>query len=471
MDIAVVGSGYVGLVVGASLASVGNRVLGYDTHAQRLEALSRGVCEMYEPGLAPLVAREVAAGRLQFTASLEEVVQHAEVIFISVPTPARDDGSADLSAVAEVATAIGDAIEAVRRRQSEAAAASRNGARRGARLVVVKSTVPVGTSDFIESIIASRTTRDFVVVSNPEFFREGSALRDFQSPARVVIGTDDARARTVLERLYDPFLSEGQRILFMDRRSAELTKYANNAMLALRIAFMNELAEIAEATCADIEQIRRGVGSDPRVGPRFLKAGIGFGGTCMTKDIEALIGVGREYSTEAPLLQAMHASNARQWQRIVEKLESCFDGALSGRPIAVWGATYKPGTSDIRDSPAIRIIDALLERGAQPVVYEPAALASLQARYGERVRLVDDEYAALEGADGLCVLTDWDPFKTPDFRRIRESLRCPVVFDGRNLYDPQTLDEHGLLHYSIGRPDPDRMLVIERLGAAASVWS
>lgn len=436
MKVGIIGTGYVGLIIGASLASSGNHVVSHDIDEDKVAALSRGEVQLYEPGLQRLVDAQLKAGRLIFTTQVHEAVEHGEVIFVTVATPTGGDGMADLTQVHNAAQMIGQHINAFK-------------------VVVIKSTVPVGTTDQVESIIASLTTEEFCVAANPEFIRDGSAIADFHNPRRIIIGTHDPRARESLARLYQSFIGDQQQVLWMSPRSAELTKYATNAMLALRISFMNELAALSEATGGDIEEVRLGLGSDPRIGRSFLQPGIGYGGPSMPKDIAALIGLGHQYNTDVPILEAAEAINRMQPERMMWKIDDFFDGQIQGRPLAIWGVSYKPKTDVIEESPACALIETLLERGASLRVYDPAARARVEAHFGERVACVDDGYSALESADALIVFTDWLEFRSPDFQRIRELLAQPVIFDGRNLYDPRVLSEAGLFHYAFGRRDPD----------------
>ena len=453
MKVGIIGTGFVGLVVGASLSACGNQVIGYDIDAEKIGRLSQGHTDQQEPGVKSLVAKQVSVGRLSFSRELKEVVQACEVIFITVPTPAREDGSAELSHISSVAQAIGEHID-------------------GFKIIVVKSTAPVGTAVLVESIISSRTTQDFAVASNPEFLREGSALADFREPTRIIIGANDQRAKETLLRLYHPFISENQRALFMDPRSAELTKYATNAMLALRVSFMNEMSTICEATGADIESVRIGMGSDPRVGWRFLFAGLGYGGSCFPKDIEALISIGHEYNTPVPILESVKLVNQRQHLRLIEKMTEHYEGQLSGRRFAMWGVTYKGNSNDIRESPALVMLESLLAKGACLSVFDPAGLPHLrvhfQGRYADQITYCSDEYEALKDAEALIVATDWSQFRAPDMERISELLKEPVIFDGRNLYEPRLLKEFGIMHYSIGRRNPDCMSRWERSGVPSS---
>ena len=432
MRVCVVGSGYVGLVAGACFADTGNDVTCADISQEKVDQLNRGVIPIYEPGLAELVSRNSAQGRLTFTTDVAGAIRDNDVVFIAVGTPQDEDGAADLQYVRRVAETIGDNLN-------------------GYKVVVDKSTVPVGTADLVASIIASRTTGAFSVVSNPEFLKEGAAVQDFLKPDRVVIGTSDERAREIMARLYAPFQRTSDRILFMDVRSAEMTKYAANAMLATRISFMNEIARLCEEVGADVELVRRGIGSDPRIGNKFLFPGVGFGGSCFPKDLKALIQTGREYGQRMRVLEAVVEANERQKCRLVERVVEHFGEDLTGRTFALWGLAFKPETDDMRDAPSITIVDGLLERGATVVGHDPIATETARAVFGDRIRFARDNYAAADGADAVLVVTEWSQYRTPDFDRLRGLLRDPVIFDGRNLYSPSRVRAHGFVHYSIGR--------------------
>lgn len=438
MKLCVVGSGYVGLVAGACFADTGNHVTCADIDARKIDMLNGGELPIYEPGLQEIVSRNMADGRLEFTTDVGAAIRAAQVVFIAVGTPMGEDGSADLKYVLKVAETIGDNLN-------------------GFKVVVTKSTVPVGSGDMVASTIAGRTTGEFAVVSNPEFLKEGAAINDFLKPDRIVIGTTDERARKIMAELYSPFQRTAPRIIFMDIRSAEMTKYAANAMLATRISFMNEVARLCEEVGADVELVRQGIGSDPRIGNKFLFPGVGFGGSCFPKDLRALVHVGETYRQPMTILKSVVEVNERQKFRLVERIEHHFGRDLKGRHFALWGLAFKPGTDDMREAPAIPIVEMLLERGATVTATDPVAIEVAEGIFGDRIEYVHDNYAALDGADALLVITEWQEYRTPDFDRIKTSLKAPVVFDGRNLYEPERMAELGFSHYSIGRPAPARV--------------
>ncbi len=436
MKVCVIGSGYVGLVAGACLADTGNNVICADIDEAKVAGLQRNELPIYEPGLKEIVVRNQEDGRLTFTTDVGEAIRASDLVFIAVGTPPDEDGSADLQHVKKVAETI---------------AANLN----GYKVVINKSTVPVGTADLVTNLIASRTTGDFAVVSNPEFLKEGAAVQDFLKPDRIIIGTDDPRARKMMEELYAPYQRTSNRILFMDVRSAEMTKYASNAMLATRISFMNEVARLCEEVGADVNLVRRGVGSDPRIGNKFLFPGVGFGGSCFPKDVRALIKIGEEYNQQMSILHSVVQVNQRQKRRLVERVVEHFGDDLTGRTFAVWGLAFKPGTDDMREAPAITIINELLARGAAVRATDPVAIENARFHFEDRITYVEDDYETVRGADALLVVTEWPEFRTPDFDRLLSLLAAPVVFDGRNLYDPEVMAERGFVHYSIGRPAPE----------------
>jgi UDPglucose 6-dehydrogenase len=435
MRIAVVGTGYVGLVTGACFADSGNQVTCVDRDAHKLGLLRRGEVPFYEPGLAELVKANRAAGRLDFTEDLPAAAREAEVVFIAVGTPPGQGGEADVSAVLEVARALAPWL------------------RPGA-LVVTKSTVPVGTTARVRQELAGLTQVPFEVASNPEFLKEGAALEDFQRPDRVVIGADADSARRLLGELYAPFVRTEKPILFMDPRSAELTKYAANAFLATRISFINDIALLCERLGADVDQVRKGMGADRRIGYPFLFPGVGYGGSCFPKDVQALLATARAHQVDFELLQAVERTNERQKRALVDKAQAHFGGTLEGRAFAVWGLAFKPRTDDVREAPALALIEALLARGATVRCYDPVAQNNARQVLGERVRHADSPYHALEGADGLFLVTEWNEFRHPDLQRMKALLRTPLIFDGRNLLNPQTLRAQGFTYYGIGRPGP-----------------
>jgi len=431
LKIAVVGTGYVGLVVGACLAENGNTVLCVDNDERKIESLRRGEMPIYEPGLVEMIPRNVAEERLRFTTDLKAAVEQSDIIFIAVGTPQDEDGSADLRHVLAVADGIGRAMN-------------------GYKVVVDKSTVPVGTAARVRKAISAVTSYPFAVVSNPEFLKEGTAVEDFLKPDRVVIGADDERARTVMTELYAPFVRTGNPVLVMDCASAELTKYAANAMLASRISFMNEIANLCDRLGADVNEVRRGMGTDSRIGSSFLFPGIGYGGSCFPKDVKALIKTGEEAGVDLHVVKAVDRTNEAQRRSLVPRI-AVHLGALSGKVIAVWGLAFKPRTDDMREAPAAAIIDGLLEGGAAVRAYDPKAMGVARRVYGDRVRFCRRSYEAVEGADALVVATEWNEFREPDFARVKSLMRHAAVFDGRNIYNPQVLREMGFHYEGIGR--------------------
>lgn len=440
MKVTIFGSGYVGLVTGACLAEVGNDVLCMDVDANKIEQLKQGIVPIYEPDLDQMIERNAAAGRLHFTTDPAEAVAHGLFQFIAVGTPPDEDGSADLQYVLAVAQTIAEHMDDYR-------------------VVVDKSTVPVGTADKvrqrIQETLAQRGKEvEFDVVSNPEFLKEGAAIEDFMKPDRIVIGTDNPRTTELLRALYAPFNRNRDRLVAMDIRSAELTKYAANAMLATKISFMNELANLAERLGADIEKVRHGIGSDSRIGYAFIYPGCGYGGSCFPKDVQALERTAREVGYDARLLSAVEAVNNDQKRRIFEKIHDHFNGDLQGKTIALWGLAFKPNTDDMREAPSRVLMEALWDAGAKVQAHDPVAMDECRRIYGERDDLVlaDSPEAALEGADALAVVTEWNLFRSPDFDTVKAKLNNPVIFDGRNIYDPARLRELGFHYYGIGRP-------------------
>ena len=439
MKITIFGTGYVGLVTGACLAEMGNHVLCVDIDASKVERLEQGVIPIFEPGLESIVRRNHAAGRLGFTTDASAAIEHGELIFIAVGTPPDEDGSADLRYVLAVARSIGQHL--------------------GRYAVVVnKSTVPVGTADRVrEAIAAELAARDasveFDVVSNPEFLKEGAAVEDCLRPDRIIVGSSSARAVAMLRKLYAPFNRNHDRIVLMDERSAELTKYAANAMLATKISFMNEIANIAERVGADVELVRQGIGADPRIGYHFIYPGAGYGGSCFPKDVQALERTARACGYQARLLEAVESVNRQQKGKLFELLSRHFEGQLAGRTIALWGLAFKPNTDDMREAPSRTLLEALWAAGASVRAFDPEARDETRRLYGERDDLVlcEDATTAAHGADALVVMTEWKAFRSPDFARLRNALAQPVIFDGRNLYDPAAVEEAGLAYYGIGR--------------------
>ena len=439
MKITIFGSGYVGLVTGACFAEVGNDVLCVDVDPRKIALLQGGEIPIHEPGLDDVVRRNSASGRLRFTTEVAEGVAHGLFQFIAVGTPPDEDGSADLQHVRAVARSIGQYLQDYR-------------------VVIDKSTVPVGTADIVRETIAGVLAErgqdiPFSVVSNPEFLKEGAAVADFMRPDRIIVGSDDHRATVLLRNLYAPFNRNHDRLIEMDVRSAELTKYAANAMLATKISFMNEMANLAERLGADIEKVRIGIGADPRIGYHFIYPGAGYGGSCFPKDVKALEYTARSVNYEAALLQAVEAVNERQKAVLFAKLQRHFQNDLRGRTFALWGLAFKPGTDDMREAPSRVLLEALWREGAAVRAYDPAAMDEARRLYGERpdFQLCDQPMNVLEGADALVIMTEWSLFRSPDFEAIRQALKQPAIFDGRNLYDPEYLREQGFIYYAIGR--------------------
>ena len=444
MKITVVGTGYVGLVTGACLAEMGNHVVCLDLDARKIEILNNGGIPIHEPGLLEVVQRNAKGGRLEFTTDVDAAVAHGTVQFIAVGTPPDEDGSADLKYVLAAARAIGERMTDYK-------------------VIVDKSTVPVGTADKVhaavaEALAARGETMEFSVVSNPEFLKEGAAVEDFMRPDRIIVGAEDERAILLMRSIYAPFVRNRDRLLVMDLRSAEFTKYAANAMLATRISFMNELSRLAERVGADIEWVRQGIGSDPRIGTHFLYPGAGYGGSCFPKDVKALVRSGAEVGLNLGVLEAVEAANERQKQVLVEKVVARFGADLSGRRFAVWGLAFKPGTDDMREAPSRVIVADLIARGAEVVAYDPVAMEEAQRVMPGQAGL---RYAAsapetLPGADALLIVTEWKEFRSPDFDAIRAQLKQPLVFDGRNLFEPIDMAQLGIEYHAIGRPAPKR---------------
>ncbi len=445
MRITMVGTGYVGLVTGTCFSNTGNQVTCLDVDQAKIDMLKRGGCPIYEPGLEEMIRRNARAGRLHFTTDAQAAYASAEIIFICVGTPSDDSGEADLRYVLAAADDIGRAIEA--------APGDTGGPveERRAKIIVVKSTVPVGTNEKVRERIAARTAKPFRMASNPEFLKEGAAINDFNRPDRVVIGCDDKGTGDRLRDLYEPFVRQGNPIFIMDIRSAEMVKYASNAMLATKISFINEIARLCEAYGADIDEVRRGMCSDSRIGNKFLYPGLGYGGSCFPKDVLACINMGTASRTDTPLLRAVHDVNQQQRRAFIAKLDEHFTGSLAGRTIAVWGIAFKPGTDDVREAPSITLMQHLLDRGAAVRAHDPVAHATCRQIVGDEPGYFDDMYEALEGADALVVCTDWDEFKHPDLDLLRSRMRHAVVFDGRNLYRPEAMAEAGFIYYSVGR--------------------
>ena len=433
MRISVAGTGYVGLVVGACLAENGNAVVCVDKDAEKVTQLRAGKMPIYEPGLEEMVRRNQSDERLTFTTDLRAAVKSSEIVFIAVGTPQGEDGSADLTHVLDVAREVGKAIDKYT-------------------VIVDKSTVPVGTAKRVQAAIAEETTQPFSVVSNPEFLKQGAAVEDFMKPDRVVVGVEsgDDRAGAVMKELYGPFTRTGAPIMMMDTASAELSKYAANSILASRISFMNEIANMCEVVGADVDQIRKAIGADRRIGTSFLFPGVGYGGSCFPKDVKALIKSGLDHGYDFKILRAVEGVNDAQKERLVAKMVAHF-GSLAGKTIALWGLAFKPRTDDMREAPAIVIVNRLLALGASVRAYDPEASDAARSVFGDRITLCDRSYDALNGADALAVVTEWSTFREPDFGTMRERMRSPVVFDGRNIYSPEHMKALGFSYFSIGR--------------------
>jgi UDPglucose 6-dehydrogenase len=433
MKIAVIGSGYVGLVVGACLAESGNDVISADIDQGKVDRLARGEVPIYEPGLQPLIKNNLDAGRLRYTTDVAEAVRASEIIFIAVGTPPGEDGSADLQHVLSVARVIGESMS-------------------GEKIVITKSTVPVGTARRVREAIKAETDHPVHVCSNPEFLKEGAAVDDFMKPDRVVLGVDSDYAAKALRELYAPFVRTGAAILIMDVPSAEITKYAANAMLATRISFMNAIAQLCEKSGADVDVVRQGVGSDTRIGSSFLFPGVGYGGSCFPKDVQALLRTMEELGADARILEAVEAVNSGQKRILLERLVERFGDDLSGKTVAVWGLAFKPNTDDMREAPSIVTIEGLLERGARVVAHDPVAMDEARGHFGDRIEYAPSNYAALEGAVALVIHTEWQPYRRPDFDRMREAMAGDLILDGRNLWKPSAIAERGFEYVSIGRP-------------------
>ena len=429
--IAVVGSGYVGLVSGTCFAETGNNVICVDIDKEKVKKMQNGEVPIYEPYLDVIFERNIRQGRLTFSTDLESAVANSDIIFLALPTPPGEDGSADLSYILGVADQLGKMIKSYK-------------------VIVDKSTVPVGTAEKVHAAIFANATVDFDVVSNPEFFKEGFAVDDFLKPDRVVIGTKSERAKSVMKELYKPFVRQGNPIIFMDEKSAELTKYAANSFLATKITFMNEIANFCERVGADVDAVRIGIGSDSRIGKRFLFPGIGYGGSCFPKDVQALVKSGNKADYKFEIIDAVLRVNNKQKLRLIEKLSNHY-GDLSNKKFALWGLAFKPDTDDIREAPALYIIDALLEAGAEIHAYDPEAMDNVRQLYSEKIRFASSQYEALEGKDALLIATEWGAFRNPDFEKIKTELSTPKIFDGRNLFDLEEMTGKGIYYESIGR--------------------
>lgn len=432
MKITVVGTGYVGLVTGTCLAETGNEVICVDIDTEKVQRMQQGEVPIYEPQLDVLFERNIQAGRLSFTTSLDLGLQHGDIVFLALPTPEDQDGSADLSYVLGVAEEIGKKITSYK-------------------VIVDKSTVPVGTADQVRAVIAKNARSEFDVVSNPEFLREGFAVEDFLKPERIIIGSNSERATEWMKKLYNPFVRSGNPILVMDERSAELTKYAANAFLATKITFMNEIANYCERVGADVDKVRLGMGSDSRIGKRFLFPGIGYGGSCFPKDVKALYKSGREEDYNFRILEAVMQVNQEQKTILIPKIEQYFQGDILGKKIAVWGLSFKPETDDIREAPSLEIIQSLLEKGADISAFDPEAMPHVQRKIGNQITYATSMYEAITDADALVICTEWSIFRTPDFAKMKQLLKQPAIFDGRNVYDIADVQEAGFDYFSIGR--------------------
>lgn len=433
MNIAVIGTGYVGLVTGTCFAETGNRVICVDVNEEKVKKMQEGIVPIYEPGLEVLFERNTRQGRLSFTTDLSEAVKKSNIIFLALPTPPGEDGSADLSYILKVSEQLSHMITEYK-------------------VIVDKSTVPVGTAEKVHAVLAANLDESlFDVVSNPEFLREGVAVEDFLKPDRVVVGTSSERAAEVMRQLYDPFVRQGNPIIFMDERSAEMTKYAANAYLATRISFMNEMANLCERVGANVEKVRIGMGSDTRIGKRFLFPGVGYGGSCFPKDVQALSITANQIDYEFKILNAVMLVNNIQRIVLADKIINYFDGNLQGKVIAVWGLAFKPNTDDIREAPAIYIMHKLMEAGAKIKAFDPEAMENIRKTFGDRIELVNNQYEALEGADALAIVTEWSVFRAPDFEQIKARLSHPAIFDGRNLFDLNFMKTQGFYYSSIGR--------------------
>lgn len=443
MKIAVVGTGYVGLVTGTCFSETGNQVTCVDIDERKVEMMRAGKMPIYEPGLDILFERNIKAGRLEFTTDLAEGIEDAQVIFLALPTPPGADGAADLKYILSVADNLGPLLKQYT-------------------IIVDKSTVPVGTAEKVHDRIAANAKVDFDVVSNPEFLREGVAVDDFMKPDRVVIGTSSERAREVMERLYAPYVRQGNPVIFMDERSAELTKYAANAFLATKITFMNEIANLCDLVGANVDDIRKGIGSDSRIGKRFLFPGIGYGGSCFPKDVQALSRTSKENEYDFRMLDAVMQVNEEQKTKLIPAVKEYFNGDLSGKTIALWGLAFKPNTDDIREAPALYNIDALLSAGAHVRVYDPEAMNNVKHSVGDKIEYCPDEFGAAEGADALMIMTEWSEFRSPDLEKLASIMKNKAIFDGRNLFEVDDMERAGFYYVSIGRPKVNAPVMSER---------
>ena len=434
MNLAVIGTGYVGLVTGTCLAEMGNQVICVDIDATKVSQLQAGKVPIYEPGLSELIEANVSEGRLTFTTDSHQAISDSQIVMIAVGTPPQADGSADLSAVFAVAEFVA---------QGPA----------GKKLLVTKSTVPVGTCQALQERVNQLGRNDVVVVSNPEFLKQGDAVNDFLKPERVVIGANDPEAALLMQELYAPFLRTGNRMIVMDIASAEMTKYVANAFLATKISFMNEMSRVCHRVGADIELVRAGISSDSRIGDKFLFPGLGFGGSCFPKDVKALIQTGQQFGCEMNILRSVDQVNEEQRKHFFDRILEYYQGQVAGKKLAMWGLAFKPRTDDTREAPALSLAEWLLERGASIQVFDPKAMPKVKLQFGDRLSYFDNAYGTLEGADGLVIATEWNEFRRPDFERVRKMLTTPVIFDGRNLYEPDRMAQRGFEYFCIGRPD------------------
>ncbi|MBL4715865.1 MAG: UDP-glucose/GDP-mannose dehydrogenase family protein [Bacteroidia bacterium] len=432
MNIAVVGTGYVGLVTGTCFSETGNNVICVDVDKNKVQKLSNGELTIYEPELDKLFERNLRQGRLSFTSELKDTIDKSDIIFLALPTPSDEDGSADLSYVLGVANELGKIITSYK-------------------IIITKSTVPVGTAEMVRKAINENCKTEFDVVSNPEFLREGVAVQDFMKPDRVVIGTSSEKAKSILQDLYAPFVRQGNPIIFMDERSSEMTKYAANSFLATKISFMNEMANLCEIVGADVDAVRKGIGTDPRIGKQFLYPGIGFGGSCFPKDVQALMKLSIDNEYDFKILDSVLKINEVQRIKIVEKVKSYYDDSIAGKKFALWGLAFKPNTDDIREAPALYIIDELIKLGASICAYDPEAMNNIKQTIGDKIEYATNQYDALKDADALIIATEWSVFRTPDFNKISDLLKEKVIFDGRNLYKPESIEKLGYYYASIGR--------------------
>ena len=442
MRVGIVGTGYVGLVTGAGLAEMGNQVVCVDLNEDRIRNIKKGIIPFYEPGLPELVDTNLREGRLQLTTDLKSAVENSEILFLAVGTPSNPDGTADLSAVHDVASSIGRFMN-------------------GSKLVATKSTVPVGTANVVKELIEAETKHAVSVVANPEFLAQGSAVKDFLQPNRVIIGSDDEHALSLIKELYSPFLRTGNPIITMDLASAEMTKYVSNAFLATKISFMNEMSRLCERVGADVESVRVGIGSDPRIGTRFMFPGVGYGGSCLPKDNRALLHMGEKHGAELPMVSAALKNNELQRANFFKKFETLFPEGLKGKKIALWGLSFKPQTDDIREAPSLEVVDKMVKAGAIVCAYDPQAVNKPFEAYGSKFRRVDNSYVACEGADVLAILTEWHEFRRPNFDRLLGALKKPWIVDGRNLYAPSRMTQRGFLYLAMGRNNVDSQGALE----------